>query len=267
MGFNDFPTSRAEFREQACRAAQNNLFDDTAENNGTGGWIYNNEAESIAAWMLGAQLSAGETEGNLLPFSKAENLDALQFILDLYRDDCAWTGKESIPFGYFSRRYALFYSGTSEDIFTQNNFQINEESSDDWILIPYPGQEGGSVFLINGYSAALFTSEVNEMRAALEFIRWIFQEDVQASIVENSGAFPISNAVYQAVDADWELFPVWEPMIGYLPFGKNVNRIENWMLVEKILEDLGWQLVQYNIQPAMVESLLERADELIAEYE
>jgi len=267
LGFENTPANQAEFREQACRAAQNNLFDDTADNNGTGGWIYDDDAEVLAAWMMGGQLKDGVSGGSLLPFASDENFDSLQFILSLYRDDCAWTGKEPIPYEYFSRRYALFYSGSSEEILIQNNFFSGEASSDDWILIPYPGKEDGSIFLINGYSAAVLDSTPEETLAGLAFIRWMFDEDVQVRIIENSGAFPVSNTVFQAVDPDWEGYPVWDPLIGYLPFGKNVSQISNWILAENVLEDIGWQLVQFNVQPEAVELLLQRGDEIIGEYE
>lgn len=261
LGFTESPETSAEFEKQSCAAAQVNL--EVA--NGTGGWFYDDSAMTILSWMqafsgTGLAVAYGENE---VDFQKAGNQTGLEFIYDLYFEDCAWQGQQSTPYEYFAERYALFYSGSSEDIFIQEAANLEEENGDNWVLLPYPSDDYRPVVFVNGWSCAILSDDPDRSLAAWLFLRYLLDVDTQVKVVEDTGSLPLSNEAINALVDFRADHPAWNQVIKYIALAQSVSQGPLWIQVEPVLADMAWQLRQYTIEREDIPRLLTEADAII----
>ena len=258
LGFEAAPVTPQEFLNQACTAARFNAFDSNEENNGTGGWIYNNEPATVLSWMQvfgGGEIPVDLTRG--IEFNSAENQEAFEFLRTIYQLDCAWTGKESSPHAYFAARYALFYSGSVADCQRQRTFDEIEENKDEWTIIPYPGSNGEPI--VNGamLSYAITRSEPEREQAAWEFIRWMVSEEVQVVLSEETFSLPMMLSVVPQLSKMMDDDPAWQRLFQYLPLSRPLPATSSWNTLSSLLQDAGWQVSQFNVTAADVPTILE----------
>ncbi|MDO9546081.1 MAG: extracellular solute-binding protein [Pelolinea sp.] len=266
LGFLDYPKNTEEFREQTCLAERSNRFDNEIENNGTGGWFYSRESLSLLAWLRvfdGGELVNSRFQPIL---AEPENIEALRFLHDLYQDNCAWwTPKQQRPYTYFSKRFTLIYSGQMEDMIRQLQIDETTGNPDDRKLIPYPSSLGKPVVMVKGLSFAISTQDEARAVAALDFVNWMLQPENQAKIIEKTGVFPMSNATIEFVRNDIPFYPIWRESLQYLPFAQPEPVFKEWYAMEKVLEDVGWQLIQFSMQPENIEGVLSDAERILVE--
>ncbi len=242
LGFEAYPQTSADFQAQACAAATANLSDALLENNGTGGWLYDIQSLTLLSWLRafnGDDLIRVDGE---ISFTETGSQTALEYLFDLYTQDCAWTGKQSQPFQYFADHYALFYSGDSRDIFSQEIVNQENQSSDDWILIPYPSDDARPVVYVDGDSYAIFQTDADKDLAAWLFLRYLSSTENQVRVVEATGSLPLSTlAIGQLADFRQE-HPVWDQSLQYLALAQPIPDTPGWMDAEAVLSDMAWQL-------------------------
>ncbi len=262
LGFDEYPETNQEFETQICAAAKANLADPDLDNNGTGGWIYSTQALSLLSWL---RAFSGEglqdPEGNII-FSKQSNQAALEYIFDLYTADCAWTGKQSTPFQYFAKRFALAYSGDSQDIFTQELMDQETNNQDDWILIPYPSDNYRPVVYVDGYSYALMHETDEQTMAAWLFLRYLTETENQIKIIEATGALPLSSITINELSEFRTEHPAWNQALQYLALAQSVPDTITWIKTEPVLADMAWQL-RFSALKENIPVILSEAEEII----
>jgi len=242
LGFEAEPQTSQEFHEQACAAADANLRDAIAENNGTGGYVYSTYAISSLSWLTAFAGDAVFNNEEGYDFQAESEQTALEYLFDLYNQDCAWTGKQATPHQYFSDRYALFYSGSSRDIFVQEKSNQEAGSPDEWTLIAYPSDQYRPVVFIDGYSYAILSRDDDQAMAAWLFLRYLLETENQVGLVEATGGLPLSNAAVAALADFRSTHPVWEQALQSLAMAQNVPNDPAWPRVEAAASDLAWQL-------------------------
>ena len=181
LGFKNDPQNSQEFQEQACAAGKANMHDAITQNNGTGGWFYSSKALPIYSWMKAFSGDQLDSEGKV-DFQADGTQNSLEYLFGLYNQNCAWSGKQSTPYRYFSDRYALFYSGDSRDILTQENVDLQAKTRDKWILLPYPSDQNRPVVLVDGYSYAVLSSDDDHALAAWLYLRFLMETQNQVDL-------------------------------------------------------------------------------------
>lgn len=262
LGFVSPPTTPDEFLNQSCAAARSNSFDKDSENDGTGGWIFDTTPATVLSWMRvfgGGQMPASESVTYLLRTSANER--AFGFLQQLMRLGCAWTPQEQNPHLYLKERKALFYSGSMEDLIRQGKTGMK----DDWVMIPYPSLEGNEVILSDGLSYGILRSDANHNLASWLFIRWLQTPENLAKVVAATLTLPPVSSVREEVKKIGEPNPAWELSLEYLPLVKSMPLLSSWLNVGKVLQDAAWQVVQSNIKPGDVNTILADAELLIRE--
>lgn len=259
LGFENLPDTSSAFSQQSCAAAQANI----GVANGTGGWLYDDGALTSLSWMQAFSTSSLLDDDGNVDFQEQGNQAGLEYIYDLYMQDCAWTGQQSVPYQYFADRYALFYSGSSEDIFVQEAANLEAENQDEWALIPYPSDESRPVVYVDGWSAAVLSDDEDKAMAAWLFLRYLLDEQTQVGIVEDTGALPLSNAVINEMIDFRQAHPAWAGALQYIALAQNTPLDPVWIQVEPVLADMAWQLRQYNTAREDIPGLLAEADAII----
>lgn len=242
LGFQTPPQTPEAFREQACAAAKHNNSLGDANMAGTGGWLVDNDALTTLSWMsaFGAK-AVPDTEGQPYTFESKAGEQAVAFLRKLYDDGCAWTGRSPMPFSYFTQRMALFYSASSSNIFTQASYQTQQNSKDQWTLLPFPGEDGKALVYASGYSYALFkTDDAQAQLAGWLFIRWLEQPDVAVKLARALPSIPVSAGVGQQI-SDRNASP-WTAILPLADAVRPAPALSTWRAARRLFEDAAWQI-------------------------
>ena len=264
LGFTSTPSTVADFSVQTCAAYNQNRFDARFDNDGTGGYFYPDDAIALMAWMRAFGGGVDENNRGQVILTTEENREALSYLINMYIDGCAWwTNKESKPYRYLANRNTLAFSGQSDEMERQQNAISENEALDSWELIAYPSVEGKPIIFFESYSFGIMQSEEEKSENILPFIEWLLAPEQHLQMVYLNGAFPLTTEEIQNADRTWELYPVWQGALQFIPFLEPIPQSENWYFFEKVLEDLRWQMIQYSVNQTDIPAFLAEAETLV----
>ena len=264
LGYVEKPLTVDDFSDQACAAFNQNRFDAELQNNGTGGYFFPTGATSTVSWMRafggGPQFnSRGE-----IVLDTEENLLAVKFLYQLYADDCSWwTSKQQLPYEYFANRNTIFFSGLAEELFPQQVVIDTENETFTWSLIPYPSNSGKPIVLFDSFSFGLAVKDEVRAKSAIEFIQWMQTPENHVELVYLTGAFPLRAEEIQLVERDWDQFSIWQNILQYIPFLEPVTQSEHWLIAEKALDDLTWQIRQFTVTESDLQTYLRDVESIV----
>jgi len=266
LGFSTPPATIAEFRTQACAAAQATLADDIPLNNGTGGWVVDRQTATTLGWFSAFGGKILSRNGSEYTFNTEENNAAFSYLKDLYDNGCAWTGRAQQPYDYFANRYALFYAGSLRDISLQIQTNAKSDTNDQWIIIPFPAQgDNKPVTIVFGTYYAILKSTPQEQLAAWLFLRWLISPENQAQIIKVNGAMPVRDSTFKLLDNYGESHPQWAIAQKLITDGVTYSYPASWRLVRNVISDATAQLFQAGTTPEDIPTILSEMDEMASE--
>ena len=267
LGFSQMPETPGSFEEQACAAARANQFGPVRENVGTGGWVYSFDSSAFLSWLKAFEGGVNDATGNISNLQRSENIESSTFLYDLFlpANNCAWLGRQPLPYQYFANRQAISYSGIMEDILIQE--QVNEinDAVDGWTIGPYPSVSGRPVVTLSGISYGIASSDDDKSLAAWEFIKWMTTTENQVRIVETTATFPLSATALDALAKFRAAHSAWSDGMVYMPFVEHVPSSTEWIVVRDILSDISWQLIQFTTSRENIPGIWENAETLLQE--
>jgi len=266
LGIRALPSVPQDFERQACAATKANLSDNLKENDGTGGWIVNTNAETMLAWMMGFGLeNPGDFGVEGYRFNNQRFREGFSFFKDLFDKGCAWVGRNPTPYNYFANRYTLFYSGTLEDVVMQQDVMLHLNNTDRWIILPYPSSSQKPSILTSGPSYAVLADTPEKQLASWLLIHWLINTDNQAALAKNSGTWPASVTALESLVSYRKQYPQWASSLPWIPIAQSAPRLSSWMTVRSIFSDAGWQVFQTNTPPENIPSILQELDQTVQE--
>jgi multiple sugar transport system substrate-binding protein len=263
LGFNGPPKTREDFLLQSCKAQQANLADGNKENNGTGGWLVAEDSTDMLAWLVVFGYEVPSDAPYIFDTDEVES--SLTYLKNLVVKDCAWLGKADTPYDYFAGRYALLYSGSLTDIAGQRAAFAKSGSTDQWVLIPYPGLVETRVTLEDGTVWFITAGEYPARLAAWVFLRWLSEADQQERMLQVSGAWPTRNSTADIYTAGLESDLVYSYVMTAM---KNIQAMPHaaaWSIARRLFEDATWQLFQPETGADQIPALLMNLDGTISE--
>jgi multiple sugar transport system substrate-binding protein len=264
LGFDSSPATVAEFKTQACSAAQVNANLGLARANGTGGWLIDWSWQTDLSWLSSFNyVSFPETNSKDYNFETNAFEDTQAFLRDLSDNSCAWFSNNQTPQVYLAGRYALFYAGDLQLIPFQLGAQIDAKSTDEWSVIPFPGEDGHPSILVHGASYAVFLSTPEEQLASWLFIRWMEQTENQIELVKTEGSLPLTYSAVQALSDYSNGRTQWESVIQYLDNATLPPNNGYWLDVRPIIEDSFMMLLSPQYLTANIPNMAKVLDATI----
>jgi multiple sugar transport system substrate-binding protein len=260
LGYSSPPASFSDFSAQACAAgAERKDIDET------GGWIISTSPLSTYSWLVSAGAdNIYDVQNQAFQFDTPEALSVLSDLKDLSADGCIWPARLPDPYDYFASRQALLYSGTLTDIPLQSAAMRKNNSTDEWLILPYPsGGEPHAV--VEGSSYAVTESTPEEQLAAWLFLRWLILPRNQAALGSAGGYLPASESAYAEMEDFQSQYPQWAAAREWAPAAVSVPTGGSWAVVQNLLEDAAWQTFQTFTPPEVIPVLLEQLDGMIPE--
>jgi ABC-type glycerol-3-phosphate transport system substrate-binding protein len=188
LGFDEPPQNAAEFREQACAAAEANNSDDNPDNNGTGGLVYFPDASQMVPWVWAFGGEILTDDGTAYDLNNEAVVDAAVFLNDLVASGCTLT-TPSFPNPEFAGRLALFAPSSTAGIPFQAAAMTDAGNTDEWGAIPFPGPEGRYVNAF-GQMIGIVRTNPDADLASWIFLKYLTSPETQSTWIGFTGYFP-----------------------------------------------------------------------------
>lgn len=253
LGFDSPPISFDEFEEQACAANKSKLTDEDLENDGKGGWIVEYDSYSLLSWMRG--FDGGHFVNEEYQFINSNNINTLKSLKTLYDNQCAWLSTADTPYEQFALRSALFISASMEEFpeITRTFAKLN--SRDEWIIIPFPGEER-SALITYGTSYTLLETEDAEALASWLFVKWMLEPQNQAKWVKSTALFPLRISALDELSDYEKSNPQWAEAVDLISQAEIQPQLASWHKVRYLLGDGFEYLFRSNVQAGSVAVIL-----------
>lgn len=249
LGFEAAPRAWEDFRKQACAANAAWKSDADPTNDGFGGLALevtpNWQTPYAWARALGGEVFA---EG-AYTFESDQNAAALEKLVELRAEGCAWLPSTLTNFEHLAARKALFISGGLGDLDDQraafsavSTGSTTVSSADEWTLIAFPGEH--PTVPVYGLDVAIFQSDSGRELAAWLFARWLLLPENQARLARASGLLPVSRAAFDLLKSDYAANPQKGAAAGLLADAVGYPQSARWGLANKVLADGFFYLFQ-----------------------
>ncbi|MBI9050202.1 MAG: extracellular solute-binding protein [Anaerolineaceae bacterium] len=269
IGYGTTPQTPAQFQNQICSASKKNLDDEDETNDGTGGWIVNNDEAVIMSWLMAFEYNGlDDLYQDQYQFLDPTSVRAFRFLRYLFDSECSWNARNPTPYDYFATRQALAISAQLSELpEIEYNMKFNE-SPDQWLAIPYPQAEKNQILFSEGQSFALFAASPEEQMASWLFIRWMNTPAYQAEIIDATSTLPITASVLDELQGYKTHNPHWAQIVDNMDGLTALPTGASWIKARSVLSDAGWQLYQQadieNSTLAVTE-IFSQVDQIIAE--
>jgi multiple sugar transport system substrate-binding protein/sn-glycerol 3-phosphate transport system substrate-binding protein len=269
LGFDSPPANIAEFKEQACAAAEANANDDNPDNDGTGGLVIYTGASNVMAWVFAYGGDVFNAEEKAYDFTSDAVVGVAELWKSMWDDGCAFE-TESYPNPEFASRQALFtMSSTAGLPYQIAAFEDEGATDDEWTLIPFVGPDGNKA--VNAYvqSLGIVNSTPEKKLAAWMFLKYFTSPEAQATWVEYSRYYPGRQSASDQLGDFMAENEKWAKGLELLQYGRSEPAVASWSSVRRAVGDTFAAILQSSPEDiqAILEDLNETAAELVAEMQ
>ena len=261
LGFTAPPTTTAQFMTQSCSASASLLNDNTRENDGTGGWIINRNEYALLSWLRGFGIADFPMEEKIYKFDQKQTIAAFEYLRKMYDENCSWISRNPTPYEYFAGRQALFISADLNDLNPQISAMQILQNEDQWLVIPYPSQNGDPVVIPQGSSYGIIRSTKAQELASWLFIRWMNEQQQQKALAKENADLPVSKQLIEEFSKSRD--GKWADVATLIADIQPSPRTSEWRVARFVLPDAFYQSIQTIILPVQFSAIVEMLDETI----
>jgi multiple sugar transport system substrate-binding protein/sn-glycerol 3-phosphate transport system substrate-binding protein len=205
LGFDAPPANAAEFKEQACAAADFNANDDNPDNDGTGGLVYYPDASFVSPFIWAFDGTYLNDAGDGYSLNNQAVVDVAVYLKDLYDSGCTLF-TPSFPNPEFAARQALFAVSSTAGIPFQASAMADAGNEDEWGPIPFSGPSGTQVVDAFGQLVGIVGTNPDQDLASWIFLKYLTSSEAQTVWVSMTGYYPTqpsTDVSAKADDAQW----------------------------------------------------------------
>ncbi len=268
LGFENAPTTAAEFKEQACAAAAANAADDDPDNDGTGGLVLYAGASNVFSWLYAFGDDGVADDGSGYDLASQGMQDVAVFLKELWDEGCAFP-TESYPNPEFATRKALFTMSSSVGIPYQVAAFEEAGATDEWVFIPFVGPDGTQAVNAFGQFVAMVNTNPVENLATWLFIKSFTAPEAQATWINASAYYPVRMSTEPLVAEYSAANPQWQTGLELLADGHSEPTMASWGSVRRAVQDSFDAIIQGSPDEiaTYLEELNTAAAELVAEID
>jgi multiple sugar transport system substrate-binding protein len=263
LGFSEPPTTPEEMREIACAAAE-------ANGDGTGGFIIDTGASSVAAWTFAFGGDVLAEDGTSYVYNSPATVEAMEFLRDMMNDGCAYLFTEGFPNPEFAARRAMFTMGSSSGLpfYASDVANAAEEAGRDedvWNVMAIPHTTSDPVQNIYGGDVMVTATTPEQELAAWIFTKYYTSPEVMAEWVRISNYFPTRESTNEFLGDYVSENPQWAAALSLLPFSYYEPQLISYQAVRDQAEQAFNAVLQGADAQATLDELTQTANDLQAE--
>ncbi|OQY28268.1 MAG: hypothetical protein B6I38_09340 [Anaerolineaceae bacterium 4572_5.1] len=216
---SDFPYVFLEQDQRENRQLAANQFmrsDESADNDGKGGWIVDSDSMTVLSWMLA--FDGGPLTDGGYKFITPENIETLKRLKKLFDDGCAWVSTEDTPYEQFAARSALFITASLEEF---SDLSRSFAQLGNWL-----------------------------------FVRWMLAPENQARWVKSTGLFPLRVSSLDELSDYQDEHPQWAAGVELITQAQIQPQLLSWRKVRPVLGDGFDHIFRVNMQAGSVAAVL-----------
>ncbi len=218
LGYDAPPATPAEFKEMACKAAQQPYSKATAE--GSRGYELSIDASRFASWTFAFGGDVFNYDTGEYSYNSEAAVQAMQFLQDLFNEGCASIVTER--YGdqtNFGAGTTLFTVGSSSGL-PYYKSAVEEGANFQWSVAPIPHTTDEPVQNIYGASLSITKSTPEKELASWLFIKYFTSPEVQAKWAKVSNYFPVRASVAEGMADYFDANPAYKTAFDLLQYGK-----------------------------------------------
>lgn len=251
LGFDGPPATSAEFREQACAAADFNSNDDNPDNDGTGGLVYYPDASFVSPWIWAFDGTYLNDAGDGYDLNNETVLEVAVFLKDLFDSGCTLF-TPSFPNPEFAGRQALFAVSSTAGIPFQRSAMEDVANEDEWGPIPFPGPNGTLVVDAFGQMAGIVETNADQDLASWIFLKYLTSPEAQTTWVSLTGYYPTQPSTDISGKAD---DVQWNEGLALLPLGVGEPNLPAHGSVRGLIRDAFFAILDAEDEAGLQEIL------------
>jgi multiple sugar transport system substrate-binding protein len=265
LGYESPPANQAQFRHQACAAAQALQQQGGSENAGKGGYLMSLNYAAMLGWMSASGAEIEASAGGY-QFASPGAAESLSFLRGLYDSGCAWVAEGQSLETEFALGRALFVDGSMTGIANQITvLQRTGQEGVQWTVLPFPhsgrAEEHQNTIQVYGPAFVMFPSEPPRQLAAWLFLKWMLEPENHAAFVRASASFPLRASALPHLTNQPDQ---WQAAVDLLPLARVEPVQPSWGLVRWSLYDASTQLFRYYFTSDQIPALVTLLDETAA---
>ena len=165
------------------------------------------------------------------------NIAAFKFLKNMQQKSCAWVASPDLPvYDRFAQRQALFATASLEEFPAQARAFSAAGSTDEWIALPFPGEEREAL-VVYGSSFVVFQSDERPSSPRGCSSAGCSQRRTRPAgwrARDSSRSAPRRWTCSADYSAD---HPQWAAAVEYISSGDITPQLSSWRLVRVMLED------------------------------
>ena len=259
IGFNSSPDTPDDFKQQACRAQQAMLKDESPQNDFMGGWYVDTEPMTAYAWLLAFE--GGVLDGSDYRFLTPHNIEAFRFLRELSETTCAWQAANINSINAFANREAMFIAAGLEDLPEVARAFASAKNTDVWNVISFPGANEDALS-VYGSSYVILESTNEKQLASWLFARWLLDNEQDARWVEATHLFPIRTSTIDLLGSYEKTHPQWAQAVKLLPQGEIQPQLASWRKAKIMLGDGFTHMYRVSVPSGQVPAILAQMESI-----
>ncbi len=218
LGYDAPPATPEQFKEMACKAAEQPFSKATAE--GSMGYKLSIDASRLASWTFAFGGDVYDYKAGRYTYNSEAAQQSMTFLQDLFTSGCAQLVTEDYGDQTdFGAGTLLFTVGSSSGLpFYQS--AVDEGAKFGWDVAPLPHTTENPVTNVYGASVSIPKSTPERELAAWLFLKYYTSTDVQAKWAKVSQYFPVRASVAEGLADYFAETPSYKTAFDMLKFTK-----------------------------------------------
>jgi multiple sugar transport system substrate-binding protein/sn-glycerol 3-phosphate transport system substrate-binding protein len=263
LGYDAPPTTPDQFKELACKAAQQPFSKATAK--GSTGYELSIGASQFASWTFAYGGNVYDNNTNQYTYDSRAAQDAMSLLQNLINSGCASVSTENYSDQTdFGNGKVLFTVGSSSSLpfYTQ---AVDEGAKFNWSAAAIPHTTPHPVMNISGSSISIPKTTPEQELAGWLFLKYFTSPDVQIEWAEASSYFPVRESVGKGLDSYMAENPAYKPVFDLLPYGIPEPPVPGYDLVRDEVNKAMAGIANGNPVDSTLSSLNRTSNQILSE--
>ena len=268
LGYDAPPATPEQFKEMACKAAEQKFSKSTADTTTGYTLSYGNDiASNIPSWTFAFGGDIFDYKTGQFTYNSDATVAAVTFLQDLFKSGCAAQATAQYEEQtYFGAGQSLFTVGSTSGL---GNYKsaIDAGAQFIWSVAPLPYTGKNPAVNVYGASVSMPKTTPERELATWLFLKYYTSTEVQAKWAQVSGYFPVRASAADSMTDYFTANPTYKAAFDLLKYGKYEPPVPGYDFVRTKLFEAIYAIIAdpYPDVKTALDALNQVANDLLAE--